>query len=168
MIRMDWLVLAAAGLAAALPLARPAPVAATGQAAVWPRHYEGRVLAPLPPAPEDARLARGFPGSIARFSDGRRQLVFRKVGSANRQLHPARDCFKASGYAIAPSPMRPAGGGYASCFIATRGGVRLRVCEHIVDAKGRSFADVASWYWPALLGTSAGPWLAVTAVERVG
>ena len=153
----------AAALAPLLPR-REAPPAATPN---WPAEYEGRRLTPLAPAPEDAALARGFPGRIARFSDGRRQLVLRGVAIPTRQLHPASDCFRALGYTIAPAPMRMTPAGASSCFEARRGGKAMRVCERISDSRGQSFADASAWYWPALLGSSQGPWLAVTVVEPI-
>jgi hypothetical protein len=135
--------------------------------AAWPALYDGRPLTRLPASAEDAALARGFPGSIARFSDGRRQIVLRQVSTATRQLHPARACFQALGNTITPAPMRVARDGQvASCFDAARAGHVVRVCEQIRDADGRSFPDVSSWYWPALLGRSKGPWLAALTVER--
>ena len=166
---MSRLLLAFCAFAAAVSPAIPRSSAPPAAPAIWPSHYEGRLLTPMPPAAEDARLARGFPGQIARFTDGRRQIVIRSVGAATRQLHPARDCFRALGYEVSPLPMQKlAGGGHASCFAASRNGTRLRVCEHIRDAGGRSFPDASSWYWPALIGSSAGPWLATTIVEPGG
>lgn len=156
-----------AGLAAAVPLLRDARRDSPPIAVKWPSQFEGRRLTRIPPAPEDSRLGRGFPGAIARFTDGRRQLVLRQIVVATRQLHPARDCFKASGYSIRPAAIRPVPDGVASCFEARLGGKTLRICEHIRDSGGRIFSDVSSWYWPALIGTSHGPWLAVTSVERV-
>jgi len=165
---MRWVIGAAAFAAAGASLvpARQAPPAA---AVVWPTVFEGRAIVPMAPAPEDARLAKDFPGRIARFSDGERQVVLRRVATATRQLHPARDCFKAIGYTITPAPMRVlAGGATASCFEARRDGGAVRVCEWITDSKGRSFADASSWYWPALFGNSKGPWLASTVIEPIG
>lgn len=168
MIRSHLLVAFAAILAAAAPMIRH-DRAAPNPPVEWPAAFEGRALRPLAAAPEDIRLARDFPGRIARFDDGRRQVVLRRVASATRQLHPARDCFHAIGYAVEPLPMRRiAGTDFASCFEAKRGGVTLHVCERILDSAGQSFSDVSSWYWPALFGGSTGPWLAATTVERVG
>ena len=168
MIRGIWLVVLAAIVAAGLPLLPKGHVEPAAPAA-WPLRFEGRPLRALAAAPEDARLARDFPGQIARFDDGRRQIVLRRVASATRQLHPARDCFHAIGYAVEPLPMRRITElDFASCFRAKRGGVTLHVCERVTDATGRSFPDVSSWYWPALLGASTGPWLAATTVERIG
>lgn len=138
-------------------------------AVAWPSRFEGRRIVPLPPAPEDALLAGNFPGRTARFSDGRRQIVLHRPGAATRRLHPARDCFRATGHAIAPASMRVSPGGRAaSCFAASRGGRTLLVCEHVRDARGRSWPDISSWYWSALLGTSEGPWTAALTVERTG
>jgi hypothetical protein len=55
----------------------------------------------------------------------------------------------------------------SSCFLASRDGVTLKVCERVAASDGGSFPDVSSWYWPALLGRSRGPWLASTTVERI-
>jgi len=43
----------------------------------------------------------------------------------------------------------------------------VRVCERIVDARGRQFIDASSWFWAALLGHSSGPWRAMTRVEML-
>lgn len=160
--------IAAAALAAGLVPLLPAREAPPPAPVTWPTMFEGQKLMPMKPAPEDAALARGFPGRIARFSDGRRQIVLRSVSTATRQLHPARDCFKAIGYAITPAPMRVSPAGTASCFEARRDGAAVLVCERITDAQGHSFADASAWYWAALLGSSTGPWLAATIVEPIG
>jgi hypothetical protein len=113
---------AAAGLAAAAPLL-PDIRSASPSAPAWPTQFEGRPLRRLAPAPLDARLARDFPGHIARFEDGRRQVVLRSLAAATRQLHPAKDCFGTIGYHIRPLPMvRLPGGALSSCFEATRDG----------------------------------------------
>lgn len=137
-------------------------------AASWPASFEGRRLHPVAATAEDRILARRFPGQVARFSDGRRQIVLRRLDSATRRLHPASDCYRAAGYEISPAPMRlVAGRGPAACFIARRGGRAFLACEQVRDGRGRSWPDVSSWYWAALLGTSNGPWLASLTVERV-
>jgi hypothetical protein len=142
--------------------------AESGPPSPWPARFEGRPIVRLAPAPEDGLLARSFPGHVARFSDGRRQIVLRQVNAPTRRLHPAGNCFRAVGYAIGPSPMRVTTSGRpASCFTATRGGRTLRVCEQIIGADGRTWPDISSWYWPALAGTAAGPWLATLTVEAV-
>jgi hypothetical protein len=141
---------------------------AGGPPAPWPTRFEGRPIVRLAPAPEDRQLARSFPGHVARFSDGRRQIVLRQVNAPTRRLHPAADCFRAVGHAIGPSPMRVSPGGRpASCFTADRGGQTLRVCEQILGPDGKSWPDISSWYWPALAGTARGPWLATLTVEAV-
>lgn len=164
---MRAVLLAAVFLAAGVPLLPRAAPSAPPQAS-WPAALDGRPLRPIAAGPGDALLAQGFPGHVARFSDGRRQIVLRQVSRATRMLHPPRDCFAALDYAIEPLPMARVTGGHASCFAAQRGGTRLKVCEHIRDRRGIVYPDVPSWYWPALTGTSRGPWLAVMTVEQRG
>lgn len=164
---MRGLVILAALAAAGVPLT-PEPNPPPPAPAVWPSRWEGHALTPLPATALDAKLGSAFPGRIARFSDGKRQIILRQVTAATRQLHPARDCFRAIGYTIEQAPMRvDASGDSWSCFDAQRHGAASRVCEQIRDAAGARFSDATAWYWPALLGTSPGPWLAVTTVERV-
>lgn len=158
---------AVAALAAALAPFAPGREAPSPPPVAWPETFDGRPLTPIAAAPEDAALARDFPGRVARFSDGRRQVVLRSVAAPTRRLHPARDCFRAIGYVVTPAPMRAMPGGPASCFEARRDGKALLVCERIADAAGASFADPSAWYWPALLGRSPGPWLAATVVEPI-
>ncbi|MDT8759344.1 hypothetical protein MZO42_11605 [Sphingomonas psychrotolerans] len=165
-MRFSWL-LALAGFSAGVPLL-PQRTAPPPALVPWPTRYEGHPLQRLAAGPGDALLARDFPGHVARFGDGRRQIVLRQVARATRLLHPPRDCFAALGYAITPLPMRRVAGGRASCFEARRNGTRLTICEHIRAADGAVFPDVPSWYWPALTGASPGPWLGVMTVERTG
>jgi hypothetical protein len=168
---MTWSNAAAVVLAMAavavpfLPDAKPSPSAAVS---AWPARYEGRPLTHIAPAPEDRFLARQFPGQVARFSDGHRQIVLRRVAAATRALHPASDCFRAIGYTVTPAAMRLAPDGQpASCFTATRDGRALMVCEQVRDASGAmSWPDISSWYWSALLGGSRGPWTAALTVEQ--
>lgn len=165
-----WTILFAATAVAAASapvLSNEAPLPRTQAAIVWPAAYDGRAITPMRPAPEDALLARSFPGRTARFSDGSRQIVLRRLDAATRRLHPARDCFRATGHEIAPAPMRvsPASDA-ASCFRASRDGRTLLVCEQIRDGAGRSWPDISSWYWAALTGSSDGPWTAALTVER--
>ena len=115
-----------------------------------------------------ALLARDFPGHVARFTDGRRQVVLRQVARATRALHPPRDCFGSLGYTLTPLPMQMIAGSLASCFEAARSGERLRVCEQVRSHEGAVHSDVPGWYWHAVTRADAGPWLAVMTVERVG
>jgi hypothetical protein len=167
--RLAWIGFAlSAAAAAAAPLVSSGVEAERPAAAAWPERFEGRALAPLPAAPEDAVLARAFPGRVARFSDGRRQIVLRQIAAPTRRLHPASDCFRATGYAIRPAPMQVAAGrGPSSCFLATRAGRTFRICERIAGGGGRSWPDVSSWYWSALVDPASGPWLAALTVEPI-
>ncbi len=66
--------------------------------------------------------------------------MLRRVASATRQLHPARDCFHAIGYAIELLLMRRiAGTGFRFVLPGETGGVTLHVRERVTDATGGSF-----------------------------
>lgn len=157
-------------LAAAAPLvARPSRAGAAPSTApfAWPRQLDGRALTELPLTGRDRRFADDFPGRIGRFSDGTREIILRFTTTATRRLHPASDCLAAIGFTIAPLPARRGAGGTTwGCFAARKPGETLTVCEQIRDAAGRTWPDASSWYWPALAGTSTGPWWSTTIVER--
>lgn len=159
------LLAAACALVQALAPAAPAPAApGTWE---WPHAWDGAPLRPLALSPVEQRFARQFPGALLRATDGRQALVLRHVTAPTRMLHPAADCYRALGYRIAGIGLEDdAAGRRWRCFIATRAnGQPLRVCERITDAQGQAFTDSSAWYWAALRGRSAGPWLAVTTAQ---
>lgn len=133
----------------------------------WPTHFEGRPLARLPLTEREERFGRDFPGQVARFTDGRRELVVRFVTGATRKLHPASDCFAGIGYRVRPLPLKVGDDGARwGGFTAERGGERMRVSERIYSDAGESWEDVSAWYWAAAGGKGRGPWWAVTVAER--
>lgn len=154
---------------AMLPLAREAaPLREATRAVEWPLRFDNRPLRPLALSPVEQRFASAFPGAIGRFSDGERLLVLRDVQRPTRMLHPAADCYRGLGYAIADARLeRDDRQRLWRCFEARRGMQRLRVCERIADATGLAFTDTSAWFWAAALGRSTGPWQAVTTVVDV-
>ncbi|MDH3604730.1 MAG: hypothetical protein OEU26_34425 [Candidatus Tectomicrobia bacterium] len=135
----------------------------------WPQQFEGRPLIPLTLTAEERGFHRGFPGQVARFTDGSREIVMRWIHRPSRRLHPAADCLKAVGYQVTPKPIRmDAERRHWGCVSAQRQGKRLHVCERIYDAHGNSWSDVSSWYWAAILGKTSGPWWASTLAEASG
>ncbi len=157
-------------LAAVAPFAPIRPDAPNEQPAFpgWPAQFEGRSLTQSPLSPREERFAAGFPGRVARFSDGRREIVIRWVARETRALHPASDCFKGLGYSIKPLPARvDPRGRLWGVFEARRGDESLRVQERIYDSADKeSCSDVSSWYWRAMMSKSGG-WWAVTVAERM-
>lgn len=135
----------------------------------WPRRFEGRALTELPLTAREERFGRDFPGKIARFTDGEREVIMRWVTERTRKLHPASDCFRGTGYAVRPAALRvdEAGQRWGS-FTATRGGERLRVYERIyTEGRGdQGWTDVSAWYWSAVGEGADGPWWAVTVAEK--
>lgn len=158
------LALAAAALPLAATTGSPSPLITSP----WPTRFEGRPISRIPATATDKALAGDFPGEIARFSDGRRQIVLRRLSAATRKLHPASDCFRAIGYSVEPVAMRIAPDGKpAACFTATRDGHTLLACEQVRGIQaGEAWPDISSWYWAALLGRSTGPWTASLTVEQ--
>lgn len=164
------LCLAACVFAAVMPLIpwKGSPEQSEFQFPGWPSHYENRSLKQLALSEREQRFARGFPGRIAKFTDGRRTIVMRWVRQRTRKLHPATDCFRGIGYAVKPLPVRvDSQGNLWGSIECSKGNEKTKVCERIRDEAGRSWADVSSWYWGALLGGTDGPWWATTVVERL-
>lgn len=156
--------------AAALPFLRSKknPGLDANSAAAWPSTFEGRPLQPLPLTALETRFAGGFPGDMARFTDGRREILFRRVASATRRLHPSAECLEATGHVVKPLPAWTDGRGRTwSRLEATKDGVPFTVRESICEDAGVAcWSDVPAWYWPAVLGRSVGPWTAVTVSGR--
>jgi exosortase/archaeosortase family protein len=147
-----------------LPAARPA--SAAGSFPGWPAELDGVPLRPVALTAADERFLDGFPGRLARFSDGHRGVLLRWLPSPTRQLHPAADCFRGAGYAVSPAPARvDARAQRWACLTARRGPESLQACERIFDRDGRSWTDPSSWWWAATLGRGEGPYWAVTVVE---
>lgn len=173
----DWKLfyVGACVLAALAPWLWSAPggVAPGGAAAAardfpgWPTQFEGRELRRLPLSEREERFGGEFPGLVARFTDGEREIIVRFVNGPTRRLHPASDCFAGLGYGVRPLPLKVDGAGARwGSFAAERGGERLLVRERVYADSGGAWADVSSWYWAAASGSARGPWWAVTVAER--
>ena len=132
----------------------------------WPVSWHGHPLRPLALSDIEQRFAQGFPGKIARLTDGQSMLVWRHVLRPTRMLHPATDCYRALGWRIHDERLEQIQNEQATgrwrCFTAERKRDRLRVCERIEDSAGSGFTDTSAWYWNAVTGQSTGPWQAMT------
>lgn len=164
-----WFLIACLAAAAA-PLAlggKPVSpnIKATSGFPGWPATFEGRTLTQLPLSALEDRFARDFPGRIARFTDGQREIIMRWVAHPTRKLHPAADCFKANGYTVRPRPIREADGQRWATFSATHGKRSFLVSERIHDQNGRQWSDVSAWYWASQMGEGGASW-AITVAER--
>ena len=134
----------------------------------WPSSFEGRELTVLPLSEREQRFGLDFPGRLARFTDGRREIIIRWVTQPTRKLHPASDCFEAIGYSVRPDALRvDRNGARWGSFIATRGTERLLVSERIYTEAGDTWADTSAWYWSAISQNTRGPWWAVTVAEKM-
>jgi exosortase/archaeosortase family protein len=132
----------------------------------FPATFENQPLVELPLTEREKFFLEDFPGSVGRFSDGKREVVIRFVTEATRKLHPASDCFRAIGYETKPLPLKVDDEGKRwSCFSAAKTDERLRVCERIYAGAGGEWTDVSAWYWSSL-NESVGEWWAVTTAEN--
>jgi len=135
----------------------------------WPTEWEGQPIQELSLSERDQKFSRSFPGKIAKFTDGRREFIFRWITTASRQLHSSADCFRGMGYSITAQPaIRDLRGKCWSSFNATRGEHRLVVREQITDSKGNEWTDVSAWFWSTVFSRTEGPWMSVTVVEQAG
>ncbi len=133
----------------------------------WPAEWEGQPLYEVPLSAREITFTRSFPGTIAKFTDGRRDLILRWVTQGTRRLHSSSDCFRGLGYSVRPEPaMLDARGARWSCFSAQRGRLRLHVRERITDQHGGEWTDASAWFWSSMLRQTTGPWLAATVVEN--
>ncbi len=129
----------------------------------WPRHFRGRALHRLPLSDREQRFAENFPGRIARFSDGRREVILRYVTRPTRKLHPISDCLKGAGYAIVADSLKTdSQGRHWHRVDARRNGKTESFSERIYDNAGNEWTDTSAWFWSAMVRRTTGPWFAIT------
>ena len=132
----------------------------------WPSTFEGKALTPLPLNDFENSFASDFPGRIARFTDGRRELIIRWVTEPTRKLHPSSDCFQGLGYTVKPlAAHRGERNTLWTRFSAAKANDRVIVLEQIHADSGETWTDVSAWYWSALQHES-GSWWAITVAEK--
>lgn len=134
----------------------------------WPEAFEGRKLVDIGLSEREKYFSADFPGKIARFTDGRRELILRWLAKPTRKLHPAADCLKGAGYQISPLPIAVGSSGRQwGCVKAEKGSEVLKVCERISGSGSAAWTDASSWFWSATLDKSSGPWWSITIAERL-
>jgi hypothetical protein len=155
-------------LAACLPwIERSTAISHADNFPGWPLSFEGKVLQTLPLTALEQKFADKFPGRIARFSDGQREVILRWVTHETRKLHPATDCFRGSGYEVHPLAIRLSHTGERwGRFRAKKSGASMMVEERIFNQQGQQWTDVSAWHWAALWRQSTGPWWAVTIAQK--
>jgi exosortase/archaeosortase family protein len=135
--------------------------------APWPATLDGMPLSPVPLTSREERFARAFPGQIAKFRSHDNEVIFRRVTSATRRMHPSGDCLRAAGFTVTGKPVfQDADGRLWGCSIAERNGQNWRVRERFVDStQSRTCTDASAWFWAAVMHPAEGPWLAITVME---
>lgn len=141
-------------------------VALGGNQTNWPTVYEGEKLRPVPLSGSEEAFAKNFPGTIAVFQTDKQTIIFRRVNQATRQLHPAADCYRASGFKIINLPrQRDQAGNNWNVLLAQKKTRQLLISERIYDDSGQNYTDVSQWYWAAFWGQTRGPWWSITTVS---
>lgn len=134
----------------------------------WPDEYEGKTLQQLSLSDKEQLFVANFPGKIARFSDGHREIIIRWVAQPTRMLHPASDCFKGIGYRITPGPVQVNHAGIKmGCFEAEKGDSKLNICEYIESEMGDNWSDISSWYWSALMTPDRDGWMSYVVASNL-
>lgn len=134
--------------------------------ATMPTMYEGKKLRPVPLAGNEAEFAKNFPGKIAVFQTDKQTIILRRVYQATRQLHPAADCYRASGFKITNLPRQKDHQGISwNVLLAQKSTKKLQIRERIYDDSGQNYTDVSQWYWAAFWGQTRGPWWSITTVS---
>src|SRR5687767_9154127 len=96
MLRLAFLWLCV--LSALVPLAEKGGAIARESLPPWPATWEGAPIWQIPPSEREVAFTKNFPGQVGKFTDGRRELIFRWVTKGTRQLHSSSDCFRGAGY----------------------------------------------------------------------
>lgn len=156
-------------MVACIPFARLQP-AVTAQSIVepdWPSHYQGTPLKRLELTAQEERFLGSFPGYMAKFTDGQRELHLRMVRRPTRMLHPISDCLRGAGYSIGRRFLeQDRWENTWGCVGASKNALNLKVCERIYDENGNSWSDVSAWYWTnAWQEQPAKIWWSVAVVE---
>jgi hypothetical protein len=133
----------------------------------WPTHYEKKSLKRLKLTEKEKGFLNAFPGKIARFTDGRRELIIRWIEEPTRRLHPASDCFKGMGYTIVPQAIqRNKKDIKMGCFTAKKENNVLNICEYIEGSNGSNWSDISAWYWGAVFEQSPKGWMSYVIAEN--
>ena len=137
----------------------------------WPDLFEGDPLQPVELTEREEYFLRQFPGSLARFVCGEREVILRQVNRASRKLHPSTHCFRASGFSVGkPERRRHNQTGFWLSYRISKEGKSYQVREQVYSVDGvQNWAEVESWYWDAFWDRAGeGPWRAVTVIEEEG
>ncbi len=131
----------------------------------WPATFEGRALERIELEARERQFYEDFPGEIARFSDGEREIILRWVAEETHFMHPAATCFRGRGFVIEPlKGILDSEGRRWGTFRATREDGAFEVRE-LVYNDTECWSDVSAWYWSATLARTEGPWWAVMVAE---
>jgi exosortase/archaeosortase family protein len=159
----------AAALIPALPMARTSSMPSSFGMSFpgWPTEFGGKALRPEKLQPREERYYRDFAGRIAKFTDGKRQIIIRWLPENLGDFHMTQRCFRALGYELHAQPAwRDEHGQFWSTFHAIGTHESLVVHERILDTRGHAWTDESAWRWDVLWRKTGGPWWAYTIAQK--
>jgi len=132
----------------------------------WPESEQGIWLEPVALPKEQAAFLENFPGAVRVYHAGESIWIYRWVTRPTRQVHPAADCYRASGWETrSQGQVTSPDGTRWSLTIAERGVREIEIHEQIRDQEGAKWTEPSQWFWEALLGPSEGPWWVVSRIQ---
>ncbi len=144
----------------------PAHVVASSDPLEWPSSEQGVPLLEIPIPDEQIAFLKTFPGSVRAFAWGNELRIYRWVRQPTRQVHPAADCYRSSGWNVTLCPqIQDADGRRWSVTRVESGEQSLEVLEQIRDGSGQYWTEPSQWYWEALLEKTTGPWWVVSRIR---
>jgi len=134
----------------------------TQTAANWPTKWDGQWLEPMPLTRKEKQFNQSFPGKIARFQAGNKEVIIKQVNRPTRKLHSITDCLRSAGWQI---EAQDEAGLYKLSKQQKLRWVRERIYTKEVSAESPIWTDVSKWFWDCSQSKESGPWLAVIEVS---
>lgn len=133
----------------------------------WWREWNGRPLRRLKMGDREKAFAAGFPGPVALFDDGERQILLRYTERPTALIRPMEECLGETYEVQRMGTSEDSGGHRWRTVIAAAKLEKWLVREQIVSHTGESWVYGRLWFWAALLGFTQGPWWSVVTFEPV-
>jgi len=157
------------GLASAvLLIPQPSKANATAISDVeWPTREGNTPLFEIAIPEDQADFLQHFPGSVKVFASADSIWIYRWVNRPTRQLHPARDCYRAAGWEVLEEKQILDTSGHRwSRTHLVHGTREMEIHEQIRDANGTArWTEPSQWFWDAALGRSQGPWWMISRID---
>lgn len=133
----------------------------------WPGEIDGKRLERRPFTPLHYRILRGFPGRAGLFGGEDVEVLYRWSPQVTNTLRSVHQAFREEGYRTSERASAERDGVEWTCFLASKGLDRIRICERLYDTKDRTWSDFDDWLLEAKAARTRPPWWAVAVIEPV-